>query len=61
MEMSTNTRGGLDDTVKMRGVCPDDEPTQRIDIVALSAADTACAEWMQRARELAAKRRGNAQ
>jgi len=49
------TTSGID-TVRNRTVVPDDEPTQRIEILVSSEADTVCAEWMQRGRNLAKRR-----
>jgi hypothetical protein len=54
--MSADATTSGNDTVRNRTVVPDDEPTQRIEILALSEADTVCAEWMQRGRNLSKRR-----
>jgi len=51
--MSADATTSGNDTIRNPGALPDDEPTQRIEILALSEADTVCAEWMQRGRNLA--------
>ena len=54
--MSADATTSGNDTIRNPGALPDDEPTQRIEILALSEADTVCAEWMQRGRNLAKRR-----
>lgn len=54
--MSRNDTASQGATVEVRHVCDDEEPTQRIEILALTEDDTACAAWMKRGREQAQRR-----